>query len=115
MPKFDIDLTTADVIPDGDYVAIIKKAETRDTKDGANKYISWLLQLPGAGNRTIFHSTSHTVPRMIKAMMDASKTPYDTSGFDPDGAIEKQINIRVGQKDDPVYGLQNVVVKVWAV
>jgi hypothetical protein len=52
---------------------------------------------------------------MIKAMMDASKTPYDTSGFDPDGAIEKQINIRVGQKDDPVYGLQNVVVKVWAV
>lgn len=115
MPKFDIDLTTADVIADGDYVAIIKRAEVRDNKEGTSQYVSWLLQIPTAGNRTIFHATSFSVPRMVKAMMDASKTPYDTSGFDPDGAIGKQINIRVGQKDDPTYGIQNVVVKVWAV
>lgn len=117
MPTFDIDLTIADVVPDADYVAVIKKGEVKDSKDGTSKYINWQLAISGAGvtNRTLFHITSFKAPGMIKAMMDAAKAPYDKTGFDPDLAIGKQINIRVGTKDDPVYGLGNVITRVWAV
>ena len=115
MPKFDIDLTTADVIADGDYLAIIKKVEVKDAKDGLSKYASWQLALPDNGNRMLFHITSFKAPSMIKTIMDAAKAPYDKTGFDPDVAVGQQIYIRVGTKDDPTYGLQNVITKAWAV
>lgn len=116
MPKFEIDLTAADVVPDGDYVAVIKKAEVKtSSKPDGGQYINWQLALPGANNRSLFHITSFKAPSMVKAVMDAAKVPYDKTGFDPDQAVNAQINVRVTTKEDPQYGIQNVVTKVWAV
>lgn len=117
MAIFDIDLTTADLMPDGDYVATISKVEPKisgdQSKNPGSVYLSWMLKL--TTGKVMFHNTPMSFPSMVKSMMDASKTPYTPNGFDPDLAVGKQVNIRVGTKDDPTYGLQNNIVKVWAV
>lgn len=114
MPRFEIDLTTADIIPDADYVAIIKSITAKPSKDGESTNFNWMLAIPALNGRTLFHNTNSKIPSMIKAMMDAAKVSYDKTGFDPNGAVDKQINIRVRIKEDD-YGIQNVVTKVWAV
>jgi len=114
MPKLEIDLTKADdVIADGDYVVTIKSVEPKTSKDGQSTNFNWLLAL--TTGRTLFHNTNSKIPSRIKAMMDAAKSAYDETGFDPQIAVGAQINVRIGTKETPEYGIQNVVNKVWAV
>ena len=106
-----LDLTKADVIPDGTYVATVLKGELKDAKDGSSQYINWLIHIP-EHTFNIFHMTSFKAPRMIKAMLDACGVAYDASGFNFTECIGKQIQVTVATKDDPQYGLQNVITKV---
>jgi hypothetical protein len=118
MPTYDIDLTTADVLPDGNYVVTIKKAEVKPTKDGASQIVSWQLQVNQPeqfAGRMMFEITSFKVPFRIKQFMDAAKAPYDKTGFDPELTVGKQINVEVGIEDDPNYGARNRVNKAWAI
>jgi len=71
--------------------------------------------LPTAGNRVIFHVTSFKTPFAIKAVMDAAKAPYEKTGFDPSVAIGAQVNLHIAIKDDPTYGIKNIITKIWAV
>ncbi len=114
-PVFNIDLTKADVVPEGDYVATIKSVTAKESKAGDSTNFNWMLALPSLNGRTLFHLTNSKIPSRIKEMMDAAKVAYTEVGFDPDQAVGAQINIKVGMKDDPVYGLQNTVIKAWAV
>lgn len=106
-----LDLTKADVIPDGTYVATVIQAELKGTKDGTSQYINWLLHIP-EHTFNIFYITSFKAPRMVKAMLDACGIPYDTEGFKYIDCMGKQIQVTVGTKDDPEYGLQNRITKV---
>lgn len=114
MPIFDIDLTKADVVDDGDYVATIKSVTPKASKDGESTNFNWLLTIPSLNGRTIFHSTNSKLPNMIKSVMDAAKAVYEKTGFDPTVAVGAQVNIRVTTREDE-YGIKNVIAKIWAV
>jgi hypothetical protein len=118
MPTFDIDLTTADVIPEADYVLTVKSVECKPSKAGDNTLVNWTLVVNSPeefAGRVIFHNCNFKMPNRIKQMMDATKSPYTKDGFDPDATVGKQINARIGQLDDAEYGLKNIVVKAWAI
>lgn len=118
MPTFDIDLTTADVLPDGSYTATVKGVDCKPSKAGDNTLINWTLQINSPekyAGRVVFNNTNFKVPFKIKQMMDACKCTYDTTGFDPDITVGKQLMVQVGTREDSDFGIQNTVVKVWAV
>jgi len=111
--RIDIDVTKAGLVPSGDYIATIIKYEIKDTKDNTGKYVNWQLHIPGKGN--IFHMTSLKDGKLLglKFFLDAAGIAYNKDGFELDGAINKQVSIRVVEEDDPTYGAQNRITRVW--
>lgn len=112
--RIEIDLTSVGVIPDGDYTATIQSAEIK-TSEAGNTYIKWRVMVPSHGN--IFHNTTLKEGALfgIKTLLDAAGVKCTKEGFDYNEAVGKQIGIKIATKEDPTYGAQANIVKVWKV
>lgn len=112
MSFVDIDLTKADVIPVGSYVATITKAEIKQPKDSSKSpYINWQFFVPEAG-MSVFHITSLKASFAVKKVVEAAGVEFSASGFELDECIGKQIQVDISIEEDPNYGTRNTVSKV---
>lgn len=122
MATVQIDLTKPLVLPGGSrYRFTIIKADIK-TPDGKNDkgedkspYINFQLHEEGGYDLNVFHIVSFKSPWALKAMAEAADIPFDANGFDTNDFIGKQIEADVTLVDDPQYGLQNKVGKVYKV
>lgn len=142
MPIVDIDVTTAGLIPDGDYVCNVNglKYQVSHTKktDGTDKnswkkddysdvdFDSWskadvsakrlhyTLGVPGHGN--LFHDLymMESARGFIKQFMVACGVAPTKAGFDPESVIGKQIGVKVGI-DSSQENESNKILKMWKV
>ncbi len=112
MPVYDLDLTVADVVPEGDYLAQITKQEEKKGKESGTPYLNWTFKLVVEG-KNIFHITSFKAPFAIKAIMDAADVPYTKQGFDPEAAVGKQVMVHLVVEDSADFGMQNRITKIW--
>lgn len=115
--QVDLEKETA-LIPDGDYVVTITKADIKipegvnDKGDAKSPYINFQFYFPDL-QKSIFSIVSFKAPHQMKKIADAADVHYGTEGFDTNDFLGKQVGVQIGMKDDPTYGPQNTVIKVF--
>ena len=133
--RIELDLTQVGMIPDGDHVVLVQKLERQVkvgdkwNKDGTKtvppeefavaerdcKRLHFTLMITGKGS--IWHDLylgEKSLP-FLKNFMKATGVNITKDGFDPDEAVGKQVGINVATKEDPTYGAQTQITKVWKV
>jgi len=135
MPLIPVDVTTANIIPSGNYKAIVRgltyqiKTGEKWNKDGTTEVMfeEWLkhpldlrrvhLILLIAEKGLLFHQLYmvETAAGFMAAFLRATKVPITKEGFDIELSIEKEVGVDVGIIDDPAYEPRNVINKFFKV
>ena len=122
MAIVQVDLTKPTVLPDGRYTLTFVKTEIYMPQAGATTAtgnpkapsIIWTLHEPQTG-LSVRHFTSFNAPFLIKPICEACNVKYDANGFDTDDCLNHQIEADVVVVDDPKYGPQNKITKVYKI
>ena len=135
MPRIPLDVTTAGVIPAGDYVGTIStlkyqiKTGDKWNKDGTSdtdgetfqsfgddkRRLHYTILIPGKGN--IFHDL-YLMPAaagFVQQFLKSAGVGYDKTGFDPEEAVGKEIGLQIAVEDVADYGPRNLVSKFYKV
>ncbi len=112
MAKIPVDLTKFDGVAEGTYIATIQEYEEKESAAG-NAYLNWKIFIPDVG-RSLFHMTTlkDGATFGIKGLMLAAGATFDETGFDPDDALNAQVEIDVIIEETKEYGSQNRISKL---
>lgn len=141
MPIVEIDVTTAGLIPDGDYICNVnglkyqvshaKKTDGTDKSswkkddfsdvdfdtwnkaDRNSKRLNYTIGVPGHGN--YFHTLymMESASGFLKTFLVACGCPPTKQGFDPEAPVGKQVGIQFGIQANTVNGNEeNVILKM---
>lgn len=131
MPKFDLDLTSAGLVPEGRHIAVVQKLQyqvkvgekwnqegTLDVDYEAfksysedDKRLHFTLQIPDVG--VMFHTLyfKPTALGFMKTFLLAAGVNI-SEGFDPEDALGSFVTLVVIHKDEGEYGLKAIITKV---
>jgi len=120
---FNFDATTVepsgdyDLLPTGDYTAIIKAAEVKDTKAGTGRYINFQLEIVSGqhAGRVVFDLVNFENPnpvaqdigqKTLSAICHATKVMQLNN---PEQLCNIPMSIKLGIKKDAEYGDKNTI------
>jgi hypothetical protein len=129
MPIVPIDVTTAGLIKEGQYVATVQSVKyqiktgekwnadgTTDTDfdtwsayGADSKRLHYTIAVPSQGN--VFHDlyVMDKALGFVKEFFKKCNAPFSKEGFDPEAPVGKQIGLEIGIKDEPDWGERNTI------
>lgn len=129
MPLLEIDLTAVGLLPEGDYVGVVSKldyqvktgekwnADGTSTVDfdnfknvpTSNKRLHYSISVPGKGNVFADFYLMENALGFIKGFVKACGVEFSRQGFDPESVLQKQVGLKIGIQEDPLYGDKNTI------
>jgi hypothetical protein len=128
MGRIGVDLSVANLTKDGIYTGKVIKLDyqvkTGDkwnqegtsnvsfddfaaSPDPARKRLHYTISIPGQGNHFNDLYMKESALGFTQAFMKACGVEYDKTGFDPDDAIGKDVQVEVTTSEDDEFGFQN--------